>query len=138
MVEVFWQIPVAIMSLSILNFAAEIFSKNRGIFSCYIQYTKHTKARIYPTILEFVSKTSVTMLSAISQFEPAFFFVSCILSLRIRFLWLRMWFCWSNTLLLRLESRLLWTYFEFNWRVMWKTSIYVATAQFELCFRSNW
>ena len=92
LVEVLWQIPVAIMSLSILNFAAEIFSKNRGISSYYIQYTKHIKAKINPTILEFVSKTWIRMLSATSQFEPPFV-VWCILSLRTEFSLLRMWFC---------------------------------------------
>ena len=94
LVEVLWQIPVAIMSSSILNFAAETFSKNRRISFYYLQYTKHIKAIIYPTNVEFVSKTLIRMLSANSQFEPAFV-VSCNLSLRIRFSLLRMRICWS-------------------------------------------
>ena len=72
MEEVFWWIPVAKMSLSISNFAAEIFSNNRGISLYHLQYTKHIKTRIYPITVEFVSKRPTRMLSANSQFEPAF------------------------------------------------------------------
>ena len=75
----------------------ETFSKNKGISSYHIQYTKHIITRIYPTIIEFVSKTLIRLLSVYSQFEPAFV-VPCFLSFRTEFSWLRMGFCWSDTL----------------------------------------
>ena len=54
--EVLWWIPVAKISLSISNFAAEIFSNNKGFSPYYVQCTKHTKAIIYPIVVEFVFK----------------------------------------------------------------------------------